>query len=273
MKKVVDSNFFTSPQLQMFLRGSVNNFAVLCEFSGLEAYKSLNPCEGLAATVSILKRFPKQVIVLKATRTISKQKINRLGYLKRAINNVETREFAEFCERVELARNGHEEFRRQITQLARDAIEEADQALVGAQAHVDAARDLFQHFSAAEVAVIREGRELDGRLFTKMLDHVLEMTVYAHDDLGVNIREAAIADVANTIIFRALVCNYLMALRWQVSGSPLQRPERVRNHVYDCGFAAYATLFDGLLTNDVAAQTTYRYARNFIGRLERELTR
>lgn len=45
-----------------------------------------------------------------------------------------------------------------------------------------------------------------------MLNHVLEMTIYSHDDLGVSIRDAALVDVTNTIIFRALLCNYLMAL-------------------------------------------------------------
>lgn len=93
MKKVIDSNFFSNPQLESFLRASENNFAVLCEFSGLEAYKAQNPFEGLSATVSILKRFPKQIIVLKATRTISKQKIKRAGYLKRAVQHLPKRQF------------------------------------------------------------------------------------------------------------------------------------------------------------------------------------
>ena len=74
IRKVLDSNFCANPAVGKYLEASHENYVVLCEYADIEALKSRNPVEGLANTLSVLKNFSYQVIVLKNTRAISIQK-------------------------------------------------------------------------------------------------------------------------------------------------------------------------------------------------------
>jgi hypothetical protein len=267
MRKVLDSNFFANPLLEAYLQASKGNFAVLCEFSGIESYKSNDPVKGIANSLSILKKFPKQVIVLKGVRVITSQKIAKSGYLDRMTHHQQTRDFSVFCQYVDKAKNGSKVHIDEILKLASGAIGEADKARDGAQGHIEAAGRVIQEFSKSELKQLRYSSDLPDALFEKILKHLLEMTIYSHHDLGVDIRNANLSDVTNTVVFRSLLCTYLMTLRWYANGSTPHNLEKVRNSVYDCGFAAYATLFDGLLSADEGAKQTYSSAKMFLARL------
>ena len=62
-------------------------------------------------------------------------------------------------------------------------------------------------------------------------------------------------------IFRVALCGLLLSLRWaSVGGASNVKVERIRNDMVDIHFAAYATIFDGLLTNDQKLSGIYREA-------------
>ena len=267
IRKVLDSNFCANPAVGKYLEASHENYVVLCEYADIEALKSRNPVEGLANTLSVLKNFSKQVIVLKNTRAISIQKISKSGYIKRMISDVQTRGFDDYCRNVDDAANGNVVIKNEILRQATNAKKDAEEALEVAEKYVEAARAALKDFSKSELEQINNSEVLSKDLFTKVLNQLLEMAIHSHSVMGVDIHEAEPSDIVNTVAFRTLLCNYLMIFRWVANGSPPKKGEKIRNHVYDCGFAAYATLFDGLLSNDEGAQTTYRAAKRFLKQL------
>ena len=68
-------------------------------------------------------------------------------------------------------------------------------------------------------------------------------------------------ELFDTYIFRVALCGLLLSLRWaSVGGARNVKVERIRNDMVDIHFAAYATIFDGLLTNDQKLSGIYREA-------------
>ncbi len=62
----------------------------------------------------------------------------------------------------------------------------------------------------------------------------------------------------NAFLFRYAVAGYVVALRCMKEGGPgSASAEKIRNHLVDAMFAAYATYFDGLLSLDHKAKELY----------------
>ena len=68
MQLVIDSNSLDDDDLRNFLAVSRKNFAVISDYVGLEA--SGGPTLALPRLMSVIKDFPKQVIVLKGTKRL-----------------------------------------------------------------------------------------------------------------------------------------------------------------------------------------------------------
>jgi hypothetical protein len=72
----------------------------------------------------------------------------------------------------------------------------------------------------------------------------------------------AFEELPNTFIFRVALCAYLLALDWGALGGPAgARPKTLRNDLIDMSFAAYATFFDGLLSDDAKLNRIHAQAR------------
>jgi hypothetical protein len=71
-----------------------------------------------------------------------------------------------------------------------------------------------------------------------------------------NAREAR-----NTYIFRLALCMHLLAHRWiSVGGIERTQIAKIRNDFIDASFAAYATYFDGILSDDKKLNDIYERA-------------
>jgi hypothetical protein len=67
-------------------------------------------------------------------------------------------------------------------------------------------------------------------------------------------------------IFRYAMAGYLVALRWMsVGGAKNVRPEKIRNDIVDATYAAYATYFQGLLSDDAGANEIYADTKFLVG--------
>ncbi len=71
MKKVIDSNYLSSPKLYDFLSQSKKNTAVLTEYVAIEAYKG-EKLESICESMEMLSYFRNQVDVVKNTIAICK---------------------------------------------------------------------------------------------------------------------------------------------------------------------------------------------------------
>jgi hypothetical protein len=69
------------------------------------------------------------------------------------------------------------------------------------------------------------------------------------------------SEVPYTFAFRFGVCAYMHTLHWIANGGANDRSlEKFRNDMIDVAFAAYATCFDGLLSDDKLTNEIYRNA-------------
>jgi hypothetical protein len=72
-------------------------------------------------------------------------------------------------------------------------------------------------------------------------------------------------ELAYTFVFRYALAGYMVALRWIADGGAKNvKPEKIRNDIVDATYAAYATYFQGLLSNDAKANDLYDDAKSFL---------
>lgn|GEM_PF-1783143 len=69
-------------------------------------------------------------------------------------------------------------------------------------------------------------------------------------------------DVVYSFTLRFILANYVLALFWGVQGGlATAKKHTVRNDVTDTSYSAYATFYDGLVTNDKKLDAVYRNTR------------
>lgn len=267
MRKIVDSNFLNNHALVAYLSASPANFVVLCDYAAIEAYKPQSPVKSILASMAILADFPKQVIVLKNTATIQKIKVAGAGAQRRMIDDSLTRGFPLYCRQLRAARDGSDFYAAQLRDHGTAAAEHADKSLDDAKEIHESVRELAKDFTDKQLTQLRSSQLWGEDLVFKIREQLLEIVAHAHIAANVDIRKIEFSDLLYSLTFRYVLCCYLMALRWIINGTPPKNPEKIRNHVFDCGFAAYATFFDGLLTRDEGALATYNQAISMLKRL------
>lgn len=117
---------------------------------------------------------------------------------------------------------------------------------------------MAKNFSEAELKALRKHEPISESMFDKIQSHVLEMSAFlfaAHPSMT---ELPPTRELPYRFIFRYAMAGYLVALRWMsVGGARNVKPEKIRNDIVDCTYAAYATYFQGLLSNDAGANEIY----------------
>lgn len=257
MRKVVDRNFLQSPYLREYLAATRKNIAVITDYAAMEAFKG-DALANISQASAILCEFPKQVVVLKSTGIISQLKGRRCGFTRRMIDWSQSDGFPSWCDGLAQAKAG-------TTSLLRQVLENGK----AADAHLQRMRDdqlsygenLEAHsknFTAAELKALRSGAPISKDMFAKISNHILEMAAFLFEQHPHFTSLPPARELPYTFIFRYAVAGYIVALRWiAVGGAKTVKPEKIRNDVVDATFAAYATYFQGLLSDDVKAQEIF----------------
>lgn len=261
MNVVVDSNQLHSDALRKFLSKSDANFAVLTDYAAMEAYKG-NALNGIYESMVVLSQFPKQVIVLKSTRTICGLRGRRAGLQRRLIDEVQTLGFPRFIDELRLAQSGDPRFQRSLQSHGVEATAHLDRMLSDAQTTGANIRDIANMYSGAERAAIRLGHRYSSSQIDKIAKDVMYVAGFAFRDHPNANRWPKYSELPNTFIFRAALCTYLLALEYGAYGAGENlSPAKLRNDFVDMNFAAYGTYFDGLLTADAKAKRIHAIAR------------
>ena len=75
-------------------------------------------------------------------------------------------------------------------------------------------------------------------------------------------------DVFYSFPFRYNLAMYCMNLFWTATGNVTTAPaKKVRNDATDMTYVAYATFFDGVITDDSKLAAAYDLTRGFLGRV------
>jgi hypothetical protein len=265
MRKIVDRNYLQSPKLRDYLAAWRKHRVVLTDYAAMEAFKG-DALANIASATQILREFPKQVIVLKSTNSISTLKGRRCGYTRRMVDWGQTEGFPEWCEHTARALAGDNDLQRQILENGREA-----------DAHLKVMRDdqesygknletMAKNFSEAELKALRKHEPISADMFDKIQSRVLEMAAFlfaAHPSIA---ELPPARELPYTFIFRYAMAGYLIALRWMsVGGAKNVKPEKIRNDIVDCTYAAYATYFQGLLSDDAGANEIYADTKFIMG--------
>lgn len=251
MRMVVDSNFLQTDDLRSYLRKSKQNFAVLTDYAAMEAYKR-NTLKSIFPSMSVLGDFPDQVIVLRCTGPVCGLSGRTAGLQRRLIDFPQTRQFQKYCAHLKAAQRGDPEILRWLLRLGRDADEQMKRVEDGARDIPQTMKEISKEFSVSELEALRKSRALGEPLIRKLQSSIC-MTALSLFRQHPAYQKAPppTAEARNTFLFRSSVAMHAWYLRWLRDGSRVDiPPEKVRNDVIDLNFVAYATFFDGILTND-----------------------
>jgi len=257
MRKVVDTNFLQTEALRAYLSASTDNYAVLTEFAAMESYKQDAP-DAISNRMEILVQFPTQVIVLKGTLDVCALSGRDAVAQKRMIDETQTREFPEFCQHLLAAKRGDFSIRQQIIENRREARVNLDRMLLGSS-NVSRGIELMQQtYTPTELKSLRQRKGLTPQLQDKLVRNVLSLA-------GELMRQhSSVTDlprgrqIRNTFLFRFALCASVSILKRIEEGSAGKvSDENLRNDMVDVNFAAFATYFDGLFTDDKRAADIY----------------
>jgi hypothetical protein len=257
MRKVVDTNFLKSDKLREYLADLVN-IAVIPDFAVSETLKGRDPTS-IYSQFQTLAEHPKQVIALKTTRAVSGLRSRRgRGLQRRLIDKNQTAGFKLFCDKLEQAKNGDEVVREQLAKKCDLAIAELDQIANGQNRFAANLAEHAKNYTDAELKILRKGEPITPELLAKITRQILKLAFFLFAAHPYFKRPPRLKQLPNAFLFRYAVAGYIVALRCLKEGGPGgASAESIRNQLVDAMFAAYATYFDGFLSDDQKANELY----------------
>jgi len=257
VKKIVDAGYLRDPALTDYLRGDIKNFVVLAECVCMESYKG-NSITNITNSIGIISQFPNQIIVLKGTREIVS-----LSLLPDGFNNFEdpsqTTGFQQFCLGVSEANNGNLDLQRQILKIGLVASEHFNKTLREAEFFSNGIEILKKSLEPSLLKTLRKKEKITPEHRARIVQGILRLAgslFQGHPDLT-QIPQAL--HLPNSYILRLAISTYLLALRWiSSSGYENAQKQKLRNDCTDMHYVAYATFYDGLLTNDTKMKEIYK---------------
>ncbi len=269
MKKVVDANLLRHPSLEEYLRKDSGNHVVFTDYACMECFKG-NALSNVQRSLQIVSKYPDQVIVLKGTRDIIRLQADGPQVRDELIDSQQTAEFRSFVRDVHAAVGGHTELRSQLLKLATMANEHFRQMRADAFGVADAIRETAHSFLPSQLSELRRSGPISketGEVIVRNILILAALLFKAHPDVA----SIPTADnLRDTLVFRFSLAAQLLVVRWLSDGGiDSVNIDRLRNDVVDMTYVAYATLFDGILSNDRKLQKIYDETIFFLERVFR----
>jgi hypothetical protein len=268
VRKVVDSNALRDKLLTKYLEASPKHQAVLTEYVLLEAHKR-NASSTIAASMEILSRFPKQVVVVRGSEALLGMRGNASGLQRRLIDREMTAEFPRLCARADEAARGNAKAQDEIANAAWIAERHMDSLLSAAPTFLALFEIQSKRFTPAELQHIHQRKPYTEGVQNKLLDMVFDIAVQVSKGAGVRPTKVRPSEIMNLPVFRYSLCMALLFTRWVADGRPQERkPSRTINDVVDMNVASYATYFDGVLSKDKKLKSVYNEARYLLSQIQ-----
>lgn len=258
LRVVVDSNMLQSGELEVLLSATPTNKAVLTDYAWMEAYK-VDPVRSIQERLSVLRRFPDQVLVLKGTRKIAALDARAPGLADRMVWPRAGRELQGTFTALDQAKAGDPRVIAQILEHGLNAQQQMTKIQDGVPDILGALPEMREQlFTDAEVRRARTGGGYSRDMVMKILggtDQIFEMLLKLHPDQP---RRPTRNSRVNMYLYRYALASTLYLLRWIRIGSPkIQRHDKVRNDFIDLTFATLGTYFNGLMTEDERARSVH----------------
>jgi len=265
MRKIIDANCLTNPLLEEYLQSSLDNIIVLIEFAGMEMYKG-DPLKNICHSMKILCQYPSQVIVLKGARQIIREnQTPKILNVELFIDKDQTEHFPEFCEVIKQVENGNPNAIAPIMEYGKKAAAEMQRLYQDAIKTAEGMTLAINEFNPKHLKILRKKEPISKGLADKIIKDIFILTallIRKHPDIT---QIPTALELRNTYLFRYSLCSYLLELDWlERGGLNNVKPDKLRNDSIDMSYAAYATLFDGIITKDKKMNRIYQMADYFI---------
>jgi hypothetical protein len=268
MKLIVDSGALSKSKhhetLRSHLAKSVQNGIVLTDFALGEVCNGAN-IGGLKWSFKVLAEFPAQVEVLKPTPLICRLQPGRETLHERFTDDLESNKFRAFLHNLFTNAEG----------IEGTIAKKAEQAHQQFSLLADAGEGIRNDIQGQLAELPKEGlKKLRGenRVTAEMANALVRSVVYNTKNLmreysGFS-EEINPRDAVYSFPLRFVLANYVLGLHWGIKGGVGGvAPVKLRNDVTDMTYVAYATLYDGLVTNDGKMAELYQRARSLLPKL------
>lgn len=255
MQIVIDTNRLNSSELTEFLQASKKNKVVLTDYAAMESLNTPTISDFLDK-MSIVRKYPEQVIVLKNTQKICGLSGRASGLTRRMVDEKSSTGFAEYARRLKAAENGHAETIGELSAQKKDAKHQIDRMLEDAENIAPIFEHLAAGFDKDARKVIVSRKAFTVHMIEALIPSVMEVAANSFKYHPIKPRVPNLKELPNTFIFRNSLCCYLVALKRAANGSTKMkdvRLDKIRNDMIDTHFATYATYFDGFMTADEGA--------------------
>jgi hypothetical protein len=261
-RQVIDTNYLGHGDLELFLGRSAANHAVIAEMTLVEVHKEY-AASNARQLLNILCRHPRQVMILRSTRELYRDRGEGRGLATRLIDTRQTASFGAFC--------------RTVINVADDAETQSHFSLMEAQSREQLADlrtnvgnivNLFERcltiFERGELDRMRKRIRYSEALQRKLIHLSLDLHKMLLRSLRIEkcYHPTSLKRALNTFVFRYALCVVLFLTRWIRHGEARNlRQDRLVNHVMDLKTAAVATFFDGLRTHDEMPRDVHAEAK------------
>jgi len=264
--RVIDQNYLREPNEPLHRYLSAGNFVVLTDYAGMESHKG-SALLNLRRSLEIVSKYPAQTVVLKNWYQICRITQRGSKHLRRLLIDSKTTDmFGQFCKQTYTLDDSVPS--PALAELERKN-REANQFFVDkvpyAQMVLDAIKMYNGAFPPEQLKLIRLGRYLDDeQLLSRMMNHIVMVASRMMRKNGYIVRRAAHAK--NNYMFRWALAGYLLSMKWLSEGGYENLPiPKLQNDIIDMAYVAYATYFDGLLSNDNKMNEIYLLTKAFLG--------
>jgi len=256
-RKVVDTNCLQSEALRAYLSASAHNYVILTNYAAMEAYKG-DTLKSIYRSMEILAQHPKRVIVLRGAQDICALNGHAAASLEPLIDEVQTREFSEYCQHLLAAKRGDLSLQEQLLEHGHEATAYIDRMLMDMPTLSSGIDLMAKTYSPAELKILRRREKHTPQMRERLIRNVLLLAQQFFKEHPSVTEWPRGPEVRNAFIFRYALCGYVSILkRIEDGGAGKTKPKKLRNDVIDVNFAAFATYFDGLITSDQRAGEIY----------------
>jgi hypothetical protein len=250
MQKIVDATLLRHVALEEYLQADPGHQAVFTDYACMECYKG-NALSNIGLSLRIVSKYPEQVVVLKGTRDIIRLQASGPHVRDDFIDSQQTGEFREFVRDVRSAVEGHAGLRARVEHLANLANEHFRQMQQDAFGVAEAIRETAESFQPSQLAELRRPGPISketGDVIVRNILTLAALLLKAHPHVVVL---PTLESLRDTLVFRFALASQLLVVRWLGKGGIENvRMDRLRNDMVDMTYVAYATLFEGILSND-----------------------
>jgi len=226
----------------------------------MEMFKGNAPVNVFEST-SLLAGHSGQVVLTKDSNSVARLKGRRKGAKKRLTGGGRSSTFRKWCRHTrKRAQAGDRQSNEQILRNAATARAQLADMRQNAETFQENLNDVRARYTDEELAAFRKGAPFTPNLVEKIRNQAIEMTQQFYEIHPDGPAWPPKDDLLYTYIFRFALCARLQAL-YVISRGPAKNVDRLPNDFVDVSVAAYATFFDGILSNDAMTKDVYDKAR------------